>query len=276
MMRRSIIRMGQSVDKTKLRPAPPPVAVFDPRDDGIPQSSKETMMPWNGWFSSLLQSKLGDKNYQKMREFLLWDANDIHNLEGVPRPNTKIPINKEGTEFAQFRYPSPGNRKAVNIPNEDDEDPYNNAYYPTDTRRRDNDPANPNPDVERLKVSLMDQSNPKVKEMAEKLAAGPASSPGNKGVFATGKTSYDPSGLRAAMSANHTAVNAMLDDHMPNHLPISTWVKREDAIISRLEELGLPMRAGGTGFGKVPVRRRVARWGSEFGGAVYSEELDDK
>mmetsp|Transcript_18024 Transcript_18024/g.18251 ORF Transcript_18024/g.18251 Transcript_18024/m.18251 type:complete len:90 (+) Transcript_18024:46-315(+) len=59
-------------------------------------------------------------------------------------------------------------------------------------------------------------------------------------------------------------------------LPISTWVKREDAIISRLEELGLPMRAGGTGFGKVPVRRRVARWGSEFGGAVYSEELDDK
>lgn len=229
------------------------------------------MMPWNGWFSSFLQSKLGDAKYQKLREFVLWDSTDIHDLHGIPNPSTKVPINKEGTEFAQFRYPSPGNRKPVNIPS-GVEDPFNVAYYPTDTRRRDNDPAFPNPDVERMKVALMDQTNPKVKEMQEKLEAGPTSSPGNKGVFATGKTDYDPSGLRAAMSTSHEATNASLDKHMPNHLPTPVWVEREDEIISKLEDLGLPMRPGGTGFGTVPVKRRVARWGSEFGGAVHVED----
>lgn len=273
MIRRSVIRMGQSMDKTRLKPAPPATAVIDPRSEDIKQSTTETMMPWNGWFSSFLQSKLGDKKYQKLREFVLWDSTDRHDLHGIPNPSTKVPINKEGTQFAQFRYPSPGNRKPANIPGADNEDPFNVAYYPTDTRRRDLDPAFPKPEVERMKIALMDQSNPKVKEMQEKLDAGPASSPGNKGVFATGKTDYDPNGLRAAMSTSHEATNASLDAHMPNHLPTRTWLAREDEIVAKLEEAGLPMRAGGTGFMTVPVRRRVARWGSDFGGDIRREEV---
>merc|ERR1712071_62851 len=81
-----------------------------------------------------------------------------------------------------------------------------------DTKRMNDDPALRSPEIEKLKLSMMDQDDPRVKEAQDALDAGPGSSPGNKGVFATGKSDYDPTGLRAAMSTNHAATHAELEN----------------------------------------------------------------
>jgi len=238
-----------------------------------PESTKESLMPWDGWFSSFLKSKLGDVRYSKLRRVLLWDPDNTYNQEQLPRPNQKFPISKDGKQTAMFRYPSPGNRKPVSIPvDEEHEDPYFIAHYVRDTRRRGLDPASPDPEVEELKAGILPQDDPRVIEWKEKLAKGPGSSPGNKGMFATGKTDYDPSGLRATMSTNWPALNASLDKYEPNHLPTPCWEKDADDIIAKWESRGLPCPPGAFQFGTVPTNRRIARWGSAFGGGIETED----
>merc|ERR1719410_738870 len=198
-------------------------------------STTESMMPWDGWFSSFLQSKLGEERYEKLRKVVLWKPDDTLNLHQVPTPVTKIPISKDGKETAMFRHPSPGSQDAVNIPTHTDigEDPYNIAYYTKDTSRRyTGDPANLHPDVEAAKLEFlkasMDPDDPRLKKAQAVLEQGPGSSPGNKGMFATGKSDFDHTGLRATMSANHEALNKSLDENMPDHLPTPDWFDRQD------------------------------------------------
>lgn len=237
-------------------------------------STTETMMPWEGWFSSFLKSKLGPERYQKLRENVLWKPDDIHDLHQIPNPMTKIPISKDDpTKTAMFRYPSPGSQPAANIPKEADpgspeDDPYNIAYYPKDTRRRyTSDPANVHPEIEAMKLELLKahtegEEDERITKAQEILEQGPGSSPGNKGAFATGKSDFDPSMLRATMSANHEAMNKSLDAHMPDHLPTPEWFHRQDEIIAWYEERGLHIPLGGTGDVALKVDRddRIARW----------------
>jgi len=259
------------------KPGPPTVqpGVKSDQEPLPPQaSSEETMMPWDGWFTSFLKSKLGNERYAKLRSAILWETSDIHQLSQSPYPLTKVTISKDGKQTARYRYPSPGNRKPVQIPGGDPgSDPYFVAHYVRDTRRRGLDPAMPFPETEKLKAELLPEGDPRVQELKAKLEAGPGSSPGNKGVFATGKTTYDPSGLRASMSTNWAAMNESLDKYEPNHLPTPIWEKHEEEIIARYEARGLPVPPGEYKFGTVPVRRRIARWGSEFGGAIKAEQV---
>ncbi len=183
-------------------------------------SDTESSMPWNGWFTSFLANTMGASNFEKLRRAVVFAPDDIHNLEQIPKPNTKVPLTEDGKLTHMFRYPSPGSQSGkIRQPTVDDgEDPYNVTYHARDTRRRYDDPAYPDEHLEEIKLALMPPDDEAVKEAMAKLEAGPTSSPGNSGRFATGPSDFDPSGLRATMSTNHAAVQKSLDAHMPNHV----------------------------------------------------------
>ena len=183
-------------------------------------SDTETQMPWNGWFESFLANSMGASNFEKLRRLVVFAPDDIHNLEQIPRPNTKVPLTEDGKITHMFRYPSPGSQKGnIKQPEQEiGEDPFNVSYAARDTRRRYDDPASPNNELEDFKLALMPPDDEAVKEAMEKLEAGPGSSPGNSGRFATGPSDFDPSGLRATMSTNHVALQKSLDANMPNHV----------------------------------------------------------
>lgn len=182
------------------------------------ESSKESMMPWRGWVGRFLQDKMGDERYDKLRGAFYFMPDDPHNLQQAPMPSTKTTLSNDGEE-AGFREVSPGSQPPVRVPTEAlDDDPYDSGYFKRDTRRRHIDPEFPHPDIEKLKLNMMDPDDPEVQEAKKRLEAGPASSPGNKGRFPTGPSDFDPSGLRAVMSVNPKAMNDALDKHMPDHV----------------------------------------------------------
>jgi len=229
-----------------------------------PTGNTETTMPFNGWFSNFLKDRIGDKYYEKLRRVVLYKPDDPHSLEQQPTPNREIAITEDGKIKAKFRSPSPGSQAIVRQPDEDpgttSEDPYDVSYYSRDTKRRYQDPAFPNENLEKIKLELMPQNDPVVKEAMEKFNKGATSSPGNKGKFATGATDYDPKGLRAAMSANHEALEESLDKNMPDHLPLPVWWDKQEATAAWYLERDLPVPLGCTGFGTIPREGRIARW----------------
>jgi len=237
-------------------------------DQHSKSAPEETMMPWNGWFSSFLKDKLGDAKYQKLRELVLYKPNDYNDFEQMPRPNTKLHISdKDPTLTHQFRQPSPGSQPIVRQPAEDAsfgnsaDDPYDVSYYKRDTGRRyTSDPTDLHRDLEKMKLDMLPEDDPRVIEAKEEFEKGPGSAPGNKGVFATGASSYDPTGLRATMSTSYEATQESLDSNMPDHLPTPTWMSKQDEIVEWYEERDLPVAIGGTGYGLIPTHARIARW----------------
>lgn len=241
--------------------------------------TEESMMPWNGWFSSFLKDKLGDDRYTKLRNTVLYRPGnstsgpdnkgvlgDYLSMEQLPRPNTKLEV-APGV-YKQFRYPSPGSQPPVKQPDEDPsfgnagDDPYDATYYKRDTGRRyTSDSTTMHRDLERIKLDLLPKDDPRVQEAIAEFEKGPGSAPGNKGVFATGKTDYDTKdGLRAAMSTSWAATEKSLDDNMPDHLPTPIWLSKGDEIAKWYEDRDLPVFIGGTGFGTVPTHARIAKW----------------
>lgn len=229
---------------------------------------EETMMPWNGWFSSFLKDKLGDQKFEKLRHYLLFRPDDYTGFEQMPRPNTKLGISAEDPDLVhKFRQPSPGSQPPVQQPDTDasfgnaGDDPYDVSYYKRDTGRRyTSEPGALHRDLEKIKLGLLPQDDPRVKEAMEEFEKGPGSSPGNKGKFALAKTDYDPSGLRASMSTNFAATQESLDANMPDHLPTPVWMDKQEEIVAWYEDRDLPVAIGGTGFGLTPTRGRIARW----------------
>lgn len=264
-MLRATIPLRKAAEKAAASTARAVSAAEAPNVKPATTSTTETMMPWEGWFSSFLKDKLGDEKYDKyVRRVFQFRPDDIHNLNQIPNPSTKVPLTEDGKVTAQFRYPSPGSQDPVRIPSEEPgsryDDPYVTSHFTRDTARRELDPAFPHPELERMKLELLPQDDPRVIEAKEKLDEGPGSSPGNKGMFATGKSDFDPEGLRATMSANHEALNAALDAEMPDHLPTPTWVAKQDEIIAWHEERDLPVPFGGNEHMIVPREGRIARW----------------
>lgn len=227
------------------------------------KSSTESSMPWEGWFSSFLKDKMGEERFDKLRRMVVYQPDDPHNLHQTPNPMTKINLSEKG-DPAMFRYPSPGSQPPVRMPSEDvgtlHEDPFVTSSYTRDTVRRHQDPANPNPELEKLKVALLPDDDERVQEYKAKLEEGAKSSPGNKGMFATGKSDFDPKGLRATMSANHVALNESLDAYEPDHLPKPEWWDKQDEVAAWYTERDLPVPFGATGHGTIPREGRIARW----------------
>lgn len=225
-------------------------------------STTESMMPWKGFWKQFVKEKM---------PFLLWKPDDEFDLYQVPEAATKIKVSRDDpTKTAQYRYPSPGSQAPVKQPTLDDldDDPYNIAYYPKDTRRRyTSDPANENADNEAIKLELLKKNDgteedPRLIKAIEQLEEGPGSSPGNKGMFATGKSDFDPTGLRSSMSANWKAYNESLDERMPDHLPTPEWASRWQEEAAWYEERGLhiPLGASGGEALKMDREHRIAKW----------------
>lgn len=226
-------------------------------------STTTTLMPWNGWFERWIGTTFGQHRVDQINRTLKFMPDDIYDLMQTAIPNKEIPISKtDPTITHKWRYPSPGSQKPASIPRfEKDQDPYDSAYFKRDTKRRYMNEEIGNPDVERLKVEMMDSDDPDVAEEKEKLIAGRTSSPGNQGRFATGPTKFDPSGLRATMSVTWTALNESLDSHMPDHLPTPVWVGKENELLNWYEERGLPPPIGAYYDPLTTKReRRLARW----------------
>jgi hypothetical protein len=227
-------------------------------------SSTESQMPWEGWVSSFVSSKIGQERWDSFRSMFIFRPHHVHQGNQIPFPSTEVPINKDGSQKASFRYPSPGSQEGGVQPTEDEgtiyDDPYFVSYYPRDTSRRGQDPAFPNQELEKLKLELLPQDDEKVQEALGQFEEGAKSSPGNKGMFATGKSDFDPSGLRATMSTNHEAVQQSLDSHMPNHLPMPDWWDKQEELAAWYAENDLPVPLGNTGYGTVCREGRIARW----------------
>jgi hypothetical protein len=250
----------QKATQTALKEARAVTAQEAPSIAPAKESMKESAMPWRGWLTKALAQQFGEERVESWRRKLVYKPDDVHDFNQIPKPSTKVPISKDGTKTAMFRYPSPGSQDPVRIPKgfEPDEDPYDTSYYKRDTARRYR-----NSDFsqqEKIKLELMNGNNPDVQKLREQLQAGPQSSPGNQGRFATGPSDFDPTGLRATMSATNQALEASLDAHMPDHLPEPEWFDRSEEIIEWHSSRGLPVPFGGTGFGTVPTHRRIAKW----------------
>lgn len=228
-------------------------------------SPEDAAMPWDGWVSSFVASKIGTEKFDKLRSYFVFRPDDPNDLEQIPKPYKEFDITEDGSTKAQFRYPSPGSQAGARVPTEDKgtlyEDPFFVSYAPRDTARRYQDPAFPNEDLERLKLELLPQDDERVIEAKEKFEEGARSSPGNNFNFATGKSDYDTTGgLRATMSTNHATLEKSLDDNMPDHLPMPEWWDKQEEIVAWYKEHDLPVPLGATGYGTIPREGRIARW----------------
>lgn len=226
-------------------------------------SHTKTSMPWKGWFSSFLLDKLGSSRFESLRRLLLFKYDDTNYLEQVSPPSRKVVISKDKKVTAQYRTPAPGSRKEtvrqpISSVNTNNTDPYNISYYSRDTTRRYENETNLS--LEKLKLDLMYEKNIDFQEEKKRLEEKSNSSRGNKGVFATGKSDFDPTGLRSSMSATHEALEQSLDTYMPNHLPYPVWWNEQDEIVNWYKERNLPVPIGKTGYGTVPTHGRISRW----------------
>jgi len=227
------------------------------------ETSEEQMVPWRGWIERLLRDKMNPKTFDTVKGFFYFWPEDPNNLNQFPYASDQHVISKDGKETVAMREVAPGSQPFVEIPRHDlDDDPYDSGYFKTDTRRRYVDPEFPNPEVEQIKLEMLNENDPEVVEAKKRLLAGPESSPGNGGVFANGKSETQMGGLRAVMSVTNEDLFTELDKHMPDHLPTPTWAANEDEckeLFQWYKDRGLPVPIGGN-FNGVSLKRRIAKW----------------
>jgi len=260
----TVVKAGEQVPMT----APPTRAISAEEAPSIPparESTKVTMMPWRGWFQRWLKQQIGDERFRQFRQAFFFWPDDPYDLFGPTSASTGIPISKDDPTLTRtYRTPSPGSEGPVKLPEFDDgEDPYDSGYFKRDTARRDEYSEIGNPHIERLKLALLERQypdDPTIQAEIAKFEAGPESSPGNGGVFATGKTTtLDP--LRATMSVNWKDLTKSLDDNMPDHIPRPIWMGKEDELDQHYLDRGMPAPFGAYYEPlKVPTWRRVATW----------------
>lgn len=226
-------------------------------------TQEEAMLPWKGWMERLLRDKMNPNTFDTVKGFFYFWPEDPNNLNQFPYPNQKHVYSKDGKESVAMREVAPGSQPVVDIPKDElDDDPYDSGYYKRDTRRRYVDPEFPHPDVEQIKLDMLDDNDPEVIAAKERLAAGPMSSQGNGGVFANGKSETGLSGLRAVMSVTNDELSTELDKHMPDHLPMPTWAADDEKckeMVQWYKDRSLPVPIGGN-FNGVSLKRRIAKW----------------
>jgi len=227
------------------------------------ETSQEPALPWKGWMERKFRKSMSPETFDSVKGFFYFWPEDPNNLNQLPYPNDQHVVSKDGKESVAIREVSPGSQPAVDIPKHDlEDDPYDSGYFKKDTRRRYVDPEFPNPEIEQLKLDMLDANDPEVIEAKKRLAEGPLSSQGNGGVFANGVSETQMGGLRAVMSVTNKELFAELDKHMPDHLPTPTWAADEEKVKEQIQwykDRGLPVPIGGN-FNGVSLKRRIAKW----------------
>jgi len=225
------------------------------------ETSTEAMMPWRGWVERLLRDKMKPKTFDTVKSYFYFWPEDPNNLNQFPYPNDQHVVSKDAKDATvAMREVSPGSQPFVDVPKDElDADPYDSGYFKRDTRRRYVDPEFPHSDVEQLKLDMLDGDDPEVIEAKKRLASGPQSSPGNKGIFANGQSETQMGGLRAVMSVTNEDLFNELDKHMPDHLPTPSWEKDEKELFQWYKDRDLPVPMGGY-FNGVSLKRRIAKW----------------
>lgn len=196
----------------------------------------------SGWVHEVL-NKLPVNMRTKLRSLALFRPDDINDLYPFPRNRISYP----GVERIKgFRYPAPGSRGKVNVPqSESDDRLYDIKYFDHDTRRRPQEIYSWTPDFKR--VAQAESPEP------AKLMG----SPGNKNPAVL---AYDPTGLRSAMSATNQELQKALDKAMPDHQVQYAWQGDEEAIIKKCEVNGLPVPPGKRAKFNIPVMSLQKRW----------------
>jgi hypothetical protein len=213
------------------------------------------------WVSDALKQGLGPEKYEKLRDVFLWKKDELNNMEGI---STSARTEMPGVpNYHGYRYPAPGSQRVANVPTEElGSDPYDINYYGKDRTR-----------MKRTDISIMSKGNADAlgleiigtnddEESMDKALAPPETmgSPGNKGRFATGVSTFDPSELRTAMQTNHAAMNASLAKHAPTQLPNPEWYSYQDEIVAMWDRTGQTPKPGYKARSTSPASARQASW----------------
>jgi len=157
-----------------------------------------------------------------------------------------------------YRNPAPGSRPAPVIPRfESSDQVFDTKYYTRDTRRAERTTyvitAKKYLDAEQLK--LLAESGDEEVAPTER---GSDARFGNPAVL-----SYDPTGLRSAMTATHEELDKALEAAMPDHLVQPEWAKKDevmDEIMAKYKSDGTFPVPGRPFPWKIPACAKVASW----------------
>ncbi|KAJ8608507.1 hypothetical protein CTAYLR_005714 [Chrysophaeum taylorii] len=170
-----------------------------------------------------------------------------HTMEPGPAANQKV----EGVERIQgYRYPAPASRPPPVVPRVENPDmTFDIKYYSRDVRR-----------AARERTVVLAKKHLTPGDLAE-IAEGDAPDRGSSGKFGNPAVkTYDPTGLRSAMSATHEALEAELDLHRPNHMVHYAWEDDVDEILAACKAKGIPPVPGAPFKWKEPAIAKQARW----------------
>lgn len=160
--------------------------------------------------------------WQRVREFMLFQP-DYKGYE------TYANKSRSGQGY---RYPSPGSQgKDAFVPTaESTDDLYNIQFYTKDTQNNYVDPV--------LVTDVEGNLRVPASEQAEATVGG---SPGNKNPAVL---RYDPTGTRSAMTTTWDAMNAQLEEALPDHLPTPWWARKGVDLVAEAKTKGIPVAPG--------------------------------
>ena len=183
--------------------------------------------------------------YDSIRAVLSYRPNDPLNLwQQVPQMHKQTNIDR----IKGYRYPAPGSREGASVPIRESED---DIY---DTKQYTRDPRNV-PQEEQLFVNTSKKT-----VLLEPSTIFKVGSPGSN---IPAVKQYDPSGLRASMTASWKEMDlAIAKNATPNHFPRPEWETPEGvaALIKEAEEKGIPITMGRRHVMKASSNYNEERW----------------
>jgi len=183
--------------------------------------------------------------YDSIKAVLTYRPNDPLNLwQQVPQMQKQVNIER----IKGYRYPAPGSREGASVPIRESED---DIY---DVKQYSRDPRNV-PDEEQLFVNTSKKTVLLEPSAIQKVGSPGANIPAVK--------QYDPSGLRASMTATWKELDiAIAKNATPNHFPRPDWETPEGmaAIIKDAETKGIPITMGKRHVMKASSNYNNERW----------------
>lgn len=161
-----------------------------------------------------------------MRRVLVYRPDDPNNLlQQWPQKDYNAGIER----IQGYRYPAPGSRPEAHIPTKSDDEFF-------DTKKYSHDPRN----VKTTDHTYINMKEPFLIDENALERKGSQNRKENPAVM-----SYDPTGLRATVTATWAALDAAIEKNaVPDHLPHPEWEKDAEKIANECIRKGIPIRIG--------------------------------